>query len=134
MSNSWPATRSEAIKILGKKAKFPEPKNMTGLIANLEKSFLAFDKARNAIEDRIPEMQNAGAAFAQAAKQFGAIVDKTDFGLDKKDKEDAKKIEAAKDVLSEYVEGVAEQSAHNEKALTELEKHLVLMSKYKPEN
>ena len=131
MASNWPTTRSAALKILGNKAKFPEPKNMAGLLANLEKSFQAFDKSRDAIEDRVTELQNAGACFAQAMKQFAAIVDKADFGLDRKNKDDAKKIEAAQAVLTDYVDGVADMSAHNDKALTELDKHLMLMSKYK---
>lgn len=130
MEGTWNGARSAAVKILGIKARLPEPKNAMTLLANLERTFQGFSKCRDALEDKVAEMQNAGASFAKVMKQYGAVVDKADFGLNAKDKDDAKKIEAAKKVLQGYVDGVLEMSTHNDKALTELDKHLMLMSRY----
>lgn len=132
MADSWDAAKAAAVKVLGKQAKIPEPKAMAKADADLQKAYAAFDKSREDLEDKLVTLQNADSAIGNVYKQFGTLVEKADFGLDAKNKDDAKKIEQAKKILSAYVDKVTDAQEQNVKNLTELDKHVILLSKYKP--
>src|SRR3954469_11748733 len=130
MADSWDTTKAAALKVLGKQAKIPEPKAMTKAYADLQKASAAFDKSREDLEDKLVTLQNADSAIGNVYKQFGTLIEKADFGLDAKSKEDTKKIEEAKKILGGYVDKVTDAQEKNVKNLTELDKHVILISKY----
>ena len=132
MATSWDSAKSAALKVLGNKAKLPEPTGIDKSMDGLDTAFEAFDQSRETIEDKVVALQNANADVKKAFEQFGKVVDKSDFGLDKKDKDDAKKIAIAQKILDGFVSAVSIAQDVNNKNLTELSKHIILLSKYKP--
>lgn len=132
MANSWDVARASAAKVLGDKAKIPEPKAPNKALDVAGKAFDAFDKSRDDIEAKLLDLQNSFGAVKNAFDQFGAIIEKSDFGLDKKNKDDAKKIADAQKILGDYIGEVDDAQSANVKMLGELDKHIILLSKYKP--
>jgi prefoldin subunit 5 len=129
---TWETAKASAMKVLGEKGKIPEPKTLDKAGEGLDKAFEAFSKSRDDLEEKLVGLQDADSAVSHAFDQFGTLVEKSDLGLDLKNKDDAKKITQAKKILTDYVTTVTKAQEANNKNLKELDKHMILLSKYKP--
>jgi hypothetical protein len=89
-------------------------------------------KSRGDLEDKLLALQDADSSVSHAYDQFGTLVEKSDLGLDPKNKDDARKITQARKILTDYVNQVIKAQETNNKNLKELDEHMILLSKYKP--
>jgi len=130
-AKNWNDAKAQALKILGDKAKIPEPKaNMTKLMADVEKADKEYDASVDVLQAKILALQNANDAWKNGVKQFNDLIGKSDFGLDSKDADDKKKIQQAQDVMTDYLESQMDMADTNDKNLDELDKHSMAISKY----
>jgi hypothetical protein len=125
--------KAAAEKILGKSAKVPD------LPPGIEKAFdakikanEAFDKSREDLEAKLVEVQNANDGVKNLANQFEAKMEKEDFGLDTKNKDDVKKIQQARKIMTDVLKTGTKNLADDDKILNELDKHVIQLGKYKP--
>jgi hypothetical protein len=132
VADNWSATKGKAQKILGKDAKIPEPKSLDKLRDDWWTAFAAYQKACEDMEDKILALQKSGASVKLTLKQFGDKLDDESFGLNEKDKEDAKKIKDAHDVLMGWVQDTEKDIDNDIGGLDELDKHVIDFRKYKP--
>jgi hypothetical protein len=131
-AKDWGEAKAAALKILGDKAKIPEPKgNIDKLFADVEKARKEFGPAVSVLEDKIVALQNANSAWKNGVKQFDDQLSKSDLGLDGKNPDDKKKIRQALDILTGYVESQMELADAESKNLDELDKHSVAISKFR---
>jgi hypothetical protein len=66
-----------------------------------------------------------------AVKQFAAKIEKADFSVDSKDKENLKKIEKARKILGGRLTTAIKDCNDDDAMLDELDKHIVQLGKYK---
>jgi predicted nucleic acid-binding Zn-ribbon protein len=133
MASEWDKQRADALKILGDKGNVPDiPDAAKKANTTWDKAYAEFSKSRDACEEKLLAMENANDAMRNAVKQFEAKIDKADFNLDSKDKDQVKKIQQARDLLTGFLDDRIAALERNDKALDELDKHLIQLSKYKP--
>src|SRR4051812_5341550 len=133
MSANWDKVKAAALKILGDDAKVPDmPDALDKAGESIGKSKEAFDKSREDCEAKILALQNANDAVRNGLKQFEAKIEKSDFELDSKNKEDLKKIEKARKLLTDRLNVGIKHYEDDDKDLGELDKHIVQLGKYKP--
>jgi hypothetical protein len=129
----WDKAKAEALKILGDKGKVPDVPDTIGKAADSKgKASDEFDKSREACEKKLEAVENANDALKNATKQFLAKIEKSDFGLDSKDKEELKKIQKARQVLTDTLDAAIKRREDEDKELDELDKHLIQLGKYEP--
>jgi len=130
-AKNWTDAKAQAQKILGDKAKIPEPKaNMAKLMADVQKADKEYDASVDVLQAKILALQNANDAWKNGVKQFDDLISKSDFGLDAKDADDKKKIQQAQDIMTDYLEEQMDNADTNDKNLDELDKHSMAISKY----
>ena len=131
MMLDYSGLRAQALKVLGPDADVPE---LAPAITKASKTFVdtnvEFKAAREACEAKILDMDNANAGFLNAVQQFRAKLEKNDFKLD--GKKDLKKIQQAQKILTGGLDEAIKALMSNDKNLSELDKHLAQMAKYKP--
>src|ERR1700744_3268673 len=75
--------QSNALAILGKRAKFPDPKsNINKLIADYDNARKDYGTAVNTLQSKILALQNGASAIRNALKQYQDLLDSGTFGLD----------------------------------------------------
>jgi hypothetical protein len=133
MSAIWDKAKASALKILGDSGKVPDlPDTVDKAADTLDKADDAFDKSREDCEAKLLAVQNGNDAVRNTLKQFLAKVAKSDFELDSKNKDDAKKIQKARQILTDTLNSAIKAYDSDDKVLDEVDKHLIQMSKYKP--
>lgn len=132
MADDWDSAVAKAKKILGDKAKIPKIAQaiIKGLAAN-QKAFQEFNTVREDLEGKVLALIDSNKAGQDAIEQFRDKIDEEDFGLDKKDKDDAKNIEAGKKVLLDYLDSMLAQAIEKAKSDRDLNKHLANIRNYK---
>jgi hypothetical protein len=130
---AWDKAKAAALKILGNTAVVPD------LAASINKASETFDKTNDAFkasredcEDKLLQIEDATSALGNAVKQFQATIEKSDFKLDSKNKDEAKKIQQARKILTGELSSASKDLATITKTLDELDKHLIQLGKYKP--
>jgi hypothetical protein len=132
MADSWEAASKSALKILGDKGKIPKYSAAVPKAAAAEaKAFDDFKKSREELKSKLLGLQNGGEAHKNAVSQFQDTIDEEDFGLDRKNKDEAKKIAEAQKILSGWLQEQIDVGEQNVKNLKELDKHLMSLSNYK---
>jgi septal ring factor EnvC (AmiA/AmiB activator) len=132
---SWETVQAAALKILGDGAKVPDaPDNIAKAIAEVGKSNTELDKSREDIEAKLLAVQNGNDVVRNSLKQFDAKIEKSDFELDSKNKENLKKIQKARKVLTDYLDKAIKAWGDDDKILDELDKHVIQLGKYKPKS
>jgi hypothetical protein len=131
MADDWNASAAKAQKILGKDAKIPQPKFVGKAAADWAAAWVAFKKAREDLEAKVLDMQNLESKMMNTVKQFEDSIEETNFGLDEKNKDDAKKVKDAQAILMGYCDAVIAVRQQAIKDLGELDKHLMNINKYK---
>ena len=133
MSAEWDKTVAAAQKILGKDGKVPDmPANVQKSADAMGKTNEEFDKSREEVEGKLVELQNANDAVKNGLKQFLAKIEKDDLGLDPKKKDDLKKIQQARKMLTDRLSAGVKHYIDDDKTLDELDKHIIQLGKYKP--
>ena len=106
----WDIAKAAALKILGKDGEVPD---MPGLVQtaadNLGKADQAFDEAREDCEAKLLAVQNANDAVRNALQQFQGKIEKSDFKLDSKNKDNVKKIQQAQKLLTDRLNAAIKQ-------------------------
>ena len=96
----WKEIKEKALKILGDDAKVPDlPAVVNKASADVVKKYGEFETSRDDIKAKLVAVQNGNAAVRNAVKQFQAKIEKSDFNIDSKNKENVKKIEKAREIL-----------------------------------
>ncbi len=132
MATEWDGAKAKALKILGKDAKIPDPKFLGKLQSDVNAAYGAYNKSRDDLEAKILAMQKAMSDAKLTVKQFADKLDDEDFGLDEKNKDDAKKIKDAQAIFDAWAENIYKNVNDDIRELDELDKHLVDYKKYKP--
>ena len=81
------------------------PDNVQKAADSVGKVSKAFDKSREDCEAKLLELQNSNDAVRNSLKQFEAKIEKNDFKLDSKNKEALKKIQKARKLLTDKLNG-----------------------------
>ena len=127
---TWDVAQKQAMKILGDGATVPDkPNTITKASADWDKAGTEFNAAREACEEKVLGLDNANSALVNAMEQFRATIEKNNFELDPK--KDLKKIDQARKILLAEIDEAIKKGKANDKALDELNKHLIQVSKYK---
>jgi hypothetical protein len=124
--------QQQASKILGDKAEFPDERpDMAKSQDDYGKAADAFNDARSKLEDVIQDFENAITTFENGLKTNRAAYEKEDFGLDKKNKDDQKKIAQALKIFMDFFARIQKKVDDRYKEIEELNKHAIQLSKYK---
>jgi deoxyribodipyrimidine photolyase len=133
MADNWDGADKEAMKVLGEKAKMPKwPAAVDKAKAGEDKTFDEFDKVRQDLKKKLVAEQDAVEKLKDALSQFQDEIEGNNFGLDPKNKDDKKKIDSARRILSGKIEEYMDTRDDDFKNLKELDKHLVNIADYKP--
>ena len=128
---NWAEAKAAAMKILGDKAKIPEPKvTISKFRADMDKADKEYDAAVDVLQNKILALQNMSSSMKNVIKQYQDLISRSNFGLDPKDDDDKKKIGEAQDVLDGYLDVQMDNLDTNIKNLDELDKHTMGISKY----
>jgi hypothetical protein len=124
---TWDKAAAEALKVLGKDAKIPDPpKAVVKAMSDFEKAHATFEKARDEIEASILDLQNHNSAVIHALEQNKSKLQKEDFGLKDGDQD---KIKKAQDLLTGALDHIIEGWNDGNKGLDELDEHIILLGK-----
>jgi hypothetical protein len=119
-------------KDLGAKAKMPKERgDLDKARADVDKAYATFAASRDKLEDDILAVENAFSALFNTMKQNNEVFSKDDFGLNAKDKDDAKKIKNAQGLFTKSIGAWLKGAEKTEKEIDELDKHCIAMGKYK---
>ena len=123
------------MKILGDKGKIPKI-NPAIAKANTadQKTCEEFKKGREELKKKVLAVQDSGEALKDAIEQYQDDINEDELGLNARDKDDAKKIVAARKVLSDRLQESIDVQDTNKKNLRELGKHLMNIVNYKQES
>ena len=134
MADDWDEATKQAMKILGPKGKVPNVDAITkfenGAVA---KAIEAFHKSRDDLEAKMTDLETQLERSSSMIDQFEAKVEKDNLGLNDSNKEESKKIDQAKEILCGTLKEAAKNRDNGIKDLKEAARHLILLSKYKPE-
>ena len=126
----WDKAVAGAKKLIGDKAKIPEPKGAIVKARESEnKAWDEFDKARSDLEDEILALIDATTSIVDAIDQYRDVIAEEDFDLN--EKTDAKKIAAAKKILLAPLDSGIAKVKSNAKNERDLNKHLANIKAYK---
>ena len=128
---SWDDATAKAQKILGDDAKLPKlSAKVTSAQDKLNESSKVFVTARDACSEKLGDLDDNITSFENALQHFRAEIEGNNFELDPK--KDAKKIKQAKAILFGLLDSEIKSRRNDDKSLDELDRHLVLLRKYKP--
>ena len=135
MADSWNEATKQAMKILGSKGKIPDIKPLFKYNADvIAKTWATFEKMRDDLDAKIAEIEGQYEKLSGMYDQFEAKVEKDNLGLNEKDKEELKQIDQARDILTDVLHTSEKICDDNIKTLKEVARHLILLSKYKPDS
>ena len=124
----------ELMDVLGKDASMPKDKVDYDKIDKAKSAAeQVFHKTRDELEANILALLNFISEYKNGLKQTAALYAKDNFGMDPKDKDDAKKLKAAEKVIASFLSDFDGAWDRESKTLTELQTHAIQMSKYKRE-
>jgi uncharacterized phage infection (PIP) family protein YhgE len=124
--------QQKANKVLGNGATMPdEPVDVQAIIDKADDSFAKFTKGRADLGNQVESLEDAIDAIKNGMKRVQAAYATADFGLDKKKKDDAKKIDQAHKIFSTFFAQQLTLAAKWEKDLDEMQKHLAQLGEYK---
>jgi hypothetical protein len=133
ITDDWNKTLADAKKTLGTSAKIPEAKmqNVLQKVKEGNKLGPAFATARDALEKKIEDLQDAGSKIKNALSLANAELSKNNFGLDPKKPDDKKKIDAAQKAFSQFFQDSGKEIDDIISKTNELDKHMEQLSDYK---
>ena len=132
MADSWESVCKSAMKVLGDKGKIPKYSTAVPKTSGaVDKAYDDYKKSRDDLKAKVLALQNADDAYRNAVSQFQDTIDEDDLGLDRKNKDEAKKIDEAQKILSKHLQEQMDIADGNVKNLKELDRHLMSLSNYK---
>jgi len=135
MADTWNDASKQAMKILGDKGKIPDFKTVLKFNVDvIGKALQTFYKARDDLETQMTDLEGMAEKLSGMIDQFEAKLERDDLELNEKDKEEAKTIAKAKEILSGYLDDCSKVCDSNIKGLKDAARHLILLSKYKPDS
>lgn len=130
--DDWNNVVKAAMKVLGDKGKIPKVNPAIEKAGKAdEKTYEEFKKGRDELKKKLLATQDFREALKDALEQYQDDISENDLGLNAKDKDDAKKIAAARKILSDFVQEQIDVQETNGKNLRELDKHLMSLMNYK---
>jgi hypothetical protein len=125
--------RLAAKKALGSSAVIPMGKMSAALknVADGNKLVPGFTAAREALEKKILELQNAGSKIKNSLAQADDQISDDDYSLDPKKPDDKKKIDQAQAIFSKFFKSAEDEIDDIIKVTDELDKHVIQLKKYK---
>ena len=121
MAKSWKDAASAAEKILGSKGAVAGPSPaMIKAGVDLGKAFKEFDTARNALKTKLDAYKDKYESYNGNIYASLIGLKSENFGLDPKDKDDNKKIVAARKVLVDYVSSMEDVHESEQNAVIDL--------------
>jgi hypothetical protein len=128
---NWEQAKSNAMTILGSKAKIPDPKiSIAKLKTDFDKGDKEFDAARDALTTKLVNLQNISLSMKNVIKQYQSQLSNSDFGLAKDMADRQTKIDKAQNVLDSCLDFMMGDCDTNIKNLGELEKYSNGLQKY----
>ena len=122
---------AKALKILGDGAKVPPVSDkVIKYFSESNEAQAAFIASRDDCVEKVAALDDKMTSCINALEHFRVEIEKEDFELDAK--KDAKKIKQAKAFLFAAVDAEIKSCKSDDKSLDELDRHLVLLKKYKP--
>ena len=122
---------AKALKILGDGAKVPTVSDkVTKSFSESNEAQKVFMTSRDDCVEKVGALDDKITSCVNALEHFRVEIEKEDFELDAK--KDAKKIKQAKALLFAEVDAQIKLCKSDDKSLDELDRHLVLLKKYKP--
>ena len=133
MGKGWDPYVQKALKIVGGNGYVPdEPDSLQKAINDVEDAMEEFDNGRKDLQTKVKALKTPGNEAQQGLRQYLAEVQKSDFGLDLKNKDDAKKVLQARAVLVGPINEAITAFAKYSKDVDELNKHVEELGDYKP--
>ena len=130
--DDWNNAVKAAMKILGDKGKIPKINPAITKAGTADaKTYDEFKKGREELKKKVLASQDSGEALKDAIEQYQDEINEDDLGLDPRDKDDAKKIAAARKILSDRLQDSIDVAETNSKNMRELDKHLINIMNYK---
>jgi hypothetical protein len=127
----WDKAVKDATKVLGDKGKIPKwSTKIDKAGASEDKAYDSFDKVRQELKTKLVADQDACGALKDAFSQFQDEIVESNLGLNPKDKDEKKKIDDARAVLSGKLQQWMDTEDDNFKNLKELDKHLMSLINY----
>jgi len=128
---NWEQAKSNAMTILGNKAKIPDPKiSIAKLKTDFDKGDKEFDAARDVMTTKLVNLQNISLSMKNVIKQYQSQLSNSDFGLAKDMADRQTKIDKAQNVLDSCLDFMMGDCETNIKNLAELEKYSNGLQKY----
>ena len=128
----WDNAVKAAMKILGDKGKIPKVNPAIAKARTVdEKAFDEFSKVRDELKKKVLASRDAQQLAKDAIEQYQDEIVESNLGLNARDKEDLKKIQEARKVLSDALQDSIDIADSNLKNLRELDKHLMSLMNYK---
>ena len=122
---------AKALKILGDGAKVPDVSaKVLKVFGESNEAQKVFFTSRDDCVEKVAALDDKITGCVNALEHFRAEIEREDFELDPK--KDAKKIKQAKALLFAEVDAQIKACKSDDKSLDELDRHLVLLKKYKP--
>ena len=130
--DDWNNVVKAAMKVLGDGGKIPKLNPAIEKAGTADqKTYDEFKKVRDELKKKVLATQDSGEALKDAIEQYQDDINENDLGLNAKDKDDAKKIAAARKILSDRLQESIDLQEENGKNLRELDKHLMSIMNYK---
>lgn len=131
----WGDAGKQAMKILGDKGQLPDLKAIAKFDHDVVgKAIEAFHKSRDDVETKMTDLQGQYEKLSSMIDQFEAKVEKSDLGLNEKDKEESKKIKEAGGILSDHLLDMEKTVDTYIKDLKDALRNIIQLSKYKPDS
>lgn len=129
----WDTVFKVVEKLLGQDADIPEvPAAVIKASKRIEAAKLALDKARTTCTSAMREVQDTNSSMQHAYTQFRATIDKSDLGLNGKNKDEAKLITQATKLLLGEIDRHTKMFDDYNHDLAEAKKHLEQLGNYQP--
>jgi predicted nucleic acid-binding Zn-ribbon protein len=101
MAENWASAKKQALRVLGDKGKIPDDKATFKFLDALDKAVDAYTKSLADLEKKVADLNSQYSKFSDMIDKYEVKVEDDDLGLDKKDKDQAKKIEQAQRILQD---------------------------------
>ena len=133
LQDDWNKTSADARKILGNNANIPKGKMSVALKAMQDYGAIVptLTAARDALEKKILDAQNAASKVQNALREAGNEVTDDDYNLDARKPDDKKKIDQASAIFDKFFNAWSKTIVDYVKMLDELDKHLAHVDKFK---
>ncbi len=121
---------ADAKKLLDKNGELPKPRvDPLKAVDEADKPFDDLSKLVAGLETNIVASQTAVAKVILASKQYGDMIEASDFGLDPKKADDKKTIDAVQKLISPALDALEKHGDNINKVLSDLDKSLTSLSK-----